>query len=253
MLWTLRRALRDKVVRAVREAVDPVLADHRERLLRELAAQEHRRRFDLGTALDAEAVASSAALVRSSMDRARACGSPGETLVAGLEAAQGPGMVLEFGVAAGSSLRVLVEHARGREVFGFDVFSGLPEHWRLGFGEGMFAQDALPDVPGAQLVPGLFDQTLPAFLAEHPGPVAFVHADADLYSSTATVLEHVGPRLGVGSVVVFDEYFNYPRWQDHEHRAWTEWLAATGATAETLAFTWDGQQVAVRITGAPRT
>ena len=36
---------------------------------------------------------------------------------------------------------------------------------------------------------GWFEDTVPAFLAARPGvPVAFLHADADLYSSTATVL-----------------------------------------------------------------
>ena len=38
------------------------------------------------------------------------------------------------------------------------------------------------------------------------------------------MLEHVGPRLRPGSVVVFDEYLNHPGWEDGEHRAWTEYL-----------------------------
>jgi hypothetical protein len=64
----------------------------------------------------------------------------------------------------------------------------------------------------------------PGFLAENDELVAFLHLDADLYSSTKTVLELVGPRLVAGSVVLFDEYFNYPGWQHGEHRAWHEYV-----------------------------
>jgi len=114
---------------------------------------------------------------------------------------------------------LMVEGLPGRKVVGFDVFTGLPETWRTGFPAGAFAQKLLPDVPGADLVVGLFDQSLPGFLAEHDEPVAFLHLDADLHSSTRTVLDLVGPRLVAGSVVLFDEYFNYPGWQAGEHRA----------------------------------
>jgi hypothetical protein len=75
--------------------------------------------------------------------------------------------------------------------------------------------------------------------------VAFLHLDADLYSSTVTVLEHVGPRLRPGSVIVFDEYFNYPGWEQHEHRAWLEFVAKTGITYQYVAYTCNNEQVAV--------
>ena len=39
-----------------------------------------------------------------------------------------------------------------------------------------------------------------------------IHADADLYSSTKYLLEHLWPRLSVGGVVVFDEYDNTAEW-----------------------------------------
>lgn len=83
--------------------------------------------------------------------------------------------------------------------------------------------DEVPDVPGAQIVQGMFADVLPGFLSEHPGAVAFVHVDSDLYSSAMTVLVHVGPRLVEGSVVLFDEYYNYPDWHRHEHRALLEY------------------------------
>jgi hypothetical protein len=54
--------------------------------------------------------------------------------------------------------------------------------------------------------------------------VAFVHADADLYSSTVTFLEEICRRhcWVVGSVITFDEYSNYEGWEQGEYRAWME-------------------------------
>ncbi|MDX2381051.1 MAG: hypothetical protein QNM02_14975 [Acidimicrobiia bacterium] len=88
---------------------------------------------------------------------------------------------------------------------------------------------------------------MPAFVAANPAPVAFVHVDSDIYSSAKTVLEQLGPRLRAGSVIVFNEYFNYPNWKQHEYRAWQEYCAATGTTYEYLC--WGLYEVAVRITG----
>src|SRR3712207_9470534 len=56
-------------------------------------------------------------------------------------------------------------------------------------------------------------------------PVAFLHADCDLYSSTKCILGNLGNRLVSGSIIVFDEYFNYPGWEQHEFRAFSEFVA----------------------------
>jgi ABC-2 type transport system ATP-binding protein len=188
-------------------------------------------------------------LVREAMPDVPTFTDPIDTLEHGLSLARTQeGMALEFGVWSGRTLRVITAGRDGKNVFGFDSFDGLPEDWRDGFPAGTFAVDELPDVPGAELVVGLFEDTLEGFLADHPEPVAFVHIDADLYSSAVTVLRHVGPRLRPGSVVVFDEYFNYPGWQDHEYRAWQEWVAESGARFEYEAYTSGNEQVVVRIT-----
>jgi hypothetical protein len=47
---------------------------------------------------------------------------------------------------------------------------------------------------------------------------------------------------------VFDEYFNYPGWQQHEFKAWQEFVAASGLSYEYLGLVRNNQQVAVRIT-----
>jgi hypothetical protein len=82
------------------------------------------------------------------------------------------------------------------------------------------------------------------------GPVHLLHVDGDLYSSAVTVLEHVGPRLVPGSVVVFDEFFNFPGWEQHEFRAWQEHLQRTGARVASEAHTSNAEQVVARVLDA---
>lgn len=206
-------------------------------LLRERVADlEHRQRRDLRYAMDHAATDTAAAFAVANMPTAAVLDTPHDTLRFALDRVSRPGLALEFGVASGTTLRIVADVLGAKHpVFGFDVFTGLPETWRSGFPAGEFAQDAPPEVPGAELVPGLFADTLPGFLAAHPGDVAFVHLDADLYSSTTTVLDLLEDRLVPGSVLVFDEFFNYPGWQQHEYRAWTEFVARTGVAFEYLA------------------
>jgi hypothetical protein len=240
----------DALSRRIAELEQRSAARHEE-LLAAMRAWERRQRRDVMTAMEKQAAATSAELVRERMPDVGLHVHPHDTLRHALRAVELDGMALEFGVASGTTLRIVVEHHRRGTVHGFDSFQGLPEHWRLGFDAGAFAQAEPPEVEGAELVVGWFDETLPGFLAEHPGPVAFLHLDADLYSSTATVLELVGPRLVPGSVLLFDEYLNYPGWQEHEHRAWTEHVERTGISWEYLGLTMDDEQVSVRITGVP--
>jgi predicted O-methyltransferase YrrM len=156
-------------------------------------------------------------------------------------------LALEFGVATGTTLRIIADAvAADRTVVGFDVFTGLPETWRTGFPAGEFAQEP-PEVPGAKVIAGLFEDTLPAFLADNDEPIAFLHVDCDLYSSSKTVLDLVGDRLAPEAVVVFDEFFNYPGWQQHEFLAWNEFIANTDRTFEFLAYTGNNEQVVVRL------
>ncbi len=286
MLRRIRRSTRLKLQRAVAEVVDEAIRRDRQqsenrhdqilaelsatsgelrRVLDELAearsqvasVREHldvleqRARRDISHALDIQATAETAAFVLERMPTATVCRHPHDTLRYALGLVGGDGMALEFGVASGTTLGIVAERLRpaGHEVFGFDVFTGLPEAWRSGFPAGEFAQAAPPTVPGAEVVVGLFEDTLPGFLADHPGPVAFAHLDADLYSSTATVLRLIGDRLRPGSVLVFDEFVNYPGWQQHEYRAWTEFVERSGLGFEYLAYTGDHEQVVVRVTG----
>jgi hypothetical protein len=260
---SVKRAIGARLTDAVRSVVDPRAAELRDEIAalrdelretRQALAQavmesEVRHRRDVGYAGELRAVAEAERFVAAHLTGVPQFPDPEATLRHALGHVTVPGLVLEFGVASGTTLRHIVEELPGREIFGFDVFTGLPEAWRPGFPAGMFAQDAVPDVPGATLVQGLFDETLPGFLDEHPGNVAFLHLDADLYSSTKTVLDLVGDRLVPGTVVVLDEYFNYPGWQDGEYRAWAEFATNRAVGFEYVGYTFNNEQVALAITG----
>jgi hypothetical protein len=180
---------------------------------------------------------------------AKPCMLRGDLLGYALAQAQAHGLVLEFGVASGASLRFLSSITHD-SVFGFDSFEGLPETWRSGFEAGAFARPAVPAglPPNAQLVIGLFADTLPRFREQHADGVRFAHIDCDLYSSTKTIFDMLGDRFAPGTVLVFDEYMNYPGWREHEHRAFAEFIEATGKSFECLGWTRGGTQVAVRFT-----
>ncbi|MFD9660699.1 class I SAM-dependent methyltransferase [Rhodococcus sp. NPDC059968] len=215
-----------------------------------LGELEQQARRDITQALDVRATKEAAAFVLEHMPKAPVFWNPQDTLRYGLSQVEVEGLALEFGVASGTTLRIIVEQLKDaeHEVFGFDVFSGLPQTWRTGFPAGEFAQEKLPQVRGAQLVPGLFEDTLAGFLEKHPGPVSFVHLDADLYSSTKSVLDRLEHRLVAGTVIVFDEFFNFPGWQEHEYLAWTEFVDRTGIGFEYLSYTANHEQVVARIT-----
>ena len=161
-----------------------------------------------------------------------------------------PGLILELGVGRGKSIRWLASYT-DRTVHGFDSFDGIPEYWN-GNPAGAFAQRKLPKVPeNVVLHRGTFDASLPEFLAANPEPVSFLHVDCDLYGSTVTIFQQLGARLQPGAIVLFDEYFNYPGWQEHEHKAFKEFVAASGVRYEYVAYSVTGQQVAVRILANP--
>lgn len=160
------------------------------------------------------------------------------TLAEGLKRVTLDGLVVEFGVYKGSSLTQIAKHFPDRTVHGFDSFIGLPESW-AGKAKGAFDVGATPPklpVSNVEFHVGWFDDTVPPFAAQHTGAIAFAHLDADLYSSTKTVFDHLGQWFVPGTVLVFDEYFGYHGWQQHEHQAFQEFLAATGLTFEAISI-----------------
>jgi hypothetical protein len=89
---------------------------------------------------------------------------------------------------------------------------------------------------------------LPHFTQQTDESIALLHVDCDLYSSTAFVLETLADRFRTGSVIVFDEYFNYPGWKQHEYKAFQEHVARTGLRFRYDSFVPGHQQVCIVVT-----
>ncbi|HYH21222.1 MAG TPA: class I SAM-dependent methyltransferase [Azospirillum sp.] len=166
-----------------------------------------------------------------------------------LEQAALPGLVLEFGVRRGTSINRIAARA-GQAVHGFDSFEGLPEAWGTQPRGVLTTGRELPPVrDNVVLHAGWFEDTLPAFLDAHEGPVRFVNVDSDLYSSARTVLTGLAPRIRPGSVLVFDEFIGNRTWKDDEYRAFHEFAHENAVRFEIVAVAPYTKQVAIRITG----
>jgi predicted O-methyltransferase YrrM len=157
-------------------------------------------------------------------------------------------MICEFGVFKGQSVNWMAAWFPDRTIHGFDSFEGLPEDW-IGYNHAAahFDQKGIvPKVAGnVRIHKGWFHESLPEFLKEHPGPVAFIHIDCDLYSSTRDALLLLAPRIQPGTIIAFDDYHNYPMWREHEHKALVEFCQIHQATYTYI--TYNNLAAAIRI------
>jgi hypothetical protein len=138
-------------------------------------------------------------------------------------------LLLDLGVWLGWSTR-LISDASGRQVYGFDTFTGLVEDWQVDdqvvFERGTFSlaeplaerfmgdtgvslHDGVPAALGrkVQFIRGSTYDTLVPFLADRPAaPIRLFHMDLDTYESCLHALETCKDRFIEGSILVFDEY-----------------------------------------------
>jgi hypothetical protein len=142
------------------------------------------------------------------------------------------GLVLEFGVASGNTIREISNYCD--KVYGFDSFEGLPEDWRAGYEKGVFKCD-IPEVPNnVELVIGLIQDTIDNFLNTHQEQVSFIHIDVDIYSATACIFEKLKDRIKSGTIITFDEICSYDGYEEHEFKAFLEFLNITGFEVENI-------------------
>ena len=174
------------------------------------------------------------------LDAAQVSQQKSAVIATALQAVAIDGVVAEFGVFQGTSLTQIAQFFDGRTVHGFDSFVGLPESWSgTAKGAGDFDIGGQPPelpVSNVEFHVGFFDETVPKFETEHDEPFAFVHLDADLYSSTKTVMDTLFDWFVPGTVIVFDEYFGYYGWQNHEHKAFMELLERSGFSYEGIGI-----------------
>ena len=159
------------------------------------------------------------------------------SLQAALDVAPKKGDYLEFGVYKGECARAIVKRTPNRsKLHLFDSFEGLPETWipgRFEKGSLAVAEEDIPVFKSKKVVmhKGWFEDTVPGY-SKSKAIIGFIHIDCDLYSSTKTVLDALESRIGKGTVILFDEFMGYNGWQNHEYKAFQEFIERTGKQFE---------------------
>ena len=122
------------------------------------------------------------------------------------------GLILEFGVGWGESIRVLGK-LTDQYIDGFDSWQGPPQF-----------RNILPTVPDNVILhSGWFEDSIPKFKKDHNQPIRLLHVDCDLYSPTNTILTELGNQIVPGTIIIFDEFVGiYPDFLEHEYKAFQE-------------------------------
>jgi len=161
------------------------------------------------------------------------------------------GLNLEFGVFSGETINHAAKLRPDLKFIGFDSFEGLPED--MDTGEKLVPANAFdrggepPEVEdNIELIKGWFDESISKWLKENDWQsrhkkIGYLNLDADIYSSTATVLTELNHMIVPGTMIRFDELscwryiFNeaspknvqrvfYTNWKAHEWKAMNEWM-----------------------------
>ena len=189
---------------------------------------------------------------------AKSFADKGTTLEWALMQVKGTGYALEFGVGEGASLEQIRKSMEYNceKVVGFDSFEGLPEDWKPGYPKGTFSAtqeevDQIVTEANCEIVIGLFQNTLDHWMKTNVShPISFLHIDSDLYSSAKYVLERTVEAWESGTIIVFDEFLNYPGWMNGECRAWLDFLGGLNEgdiDFEYIGYTYNHQQVVIKI------
>jgi hypothetical protein len=163
------------------------------------------------------------------------------------------GLALEFGVLKGYSINYFAKVRPSLVFHGFDSFEGLHVDWAgTSSQKGTFDQGGkFPSVrSNVKLIKGWFNDTVPHFLEENPGPAAFIHIDCDTYDAASICLKLLRDRIVVGTVIVFDDYFGYRGWLLGEHKAWIEFVTENKVEFEYLGFTNERMSLVIKDIGA---
>ena len=133
---------------------------------------------------------------------------------------------LEFGVFDGTSINKFASILKEKKIYGFDSFYGLKEDWigNAEFEKGYFNLGGkMPPVKNnVILIKGWVQDTVNNFLKQNNPEICFAHMDLDTYESTKFVLSQIKPYLKKGSILLFNEFYNFPGWSVGEYKALNE-------------------------------
>jgi hypothetical protein len=160
--------------------------------------------------------------------------------------------ILEFGVGSGHTLRQCTGMLQKKfpdkkfRILGFDWFQGLPEAWDStkyagiqAAPAGAFTQNGVaPMIDGVEYYIGLFADTIPHYINREAEPIALLHIDCDLYSSTKTVFDSLHPYIVKDTIIAFDEwcYLHNAALDDHEAKAFYEYVETYNVKYEFIDF-----------------
>jgi len=202
---------------------------------------------------DAEA----AAFVKTTLYNARAFESDAEIFRYASDQVAVDGLFVELGTYKGRTTNFLAALNPRKTIYTFDSYQGLPIDWDRGdllIPGNLFAWPKGEPLPSfllnVELREGWFSETLPKFVEIQDEPIAFLHVDCDIYESAAHGLDLLGPKMADKTIILFDEFYNYPNFRNHEVKAFEEFLEKYAFQAEYIAYNAFHEQVAVRITGS---
>ncbi len=146
-----------------------------------------------------------------------------------------PGDIIECGVAGGGSLMLMASildqhNVTNRRCVGFDTFEGMPAPTaqdtangipanHTGWGHGTCSSGGVQRIRSmletngltdrVELIKGFFEDTLPIFcqrMIDEGRTIALLHCDADWYSSTKCITDHLWDLMSPGGLIQIDDY-----------------------------------------------
>ena len=163
----------------------------------------------------------------------------------------GAGDFIQFGVSTGKSARYLLSlMPKDKKLFLLDSFEGLPEAWKEnGQPKGAFALDdkSIPifNDERVTIIRGWFKESV-KHLDKLTKRILFIHIDCDLYSSTIDALFGVNELITNPCYILFDEFYNYPKSENCEYKAFLEFTEYFKLQYKPL-FKTAGKQVAFEV------
>jgi hypothetical protein len=155
---------------------------------------------------------------------------------------------IEFGVFSGTSINQFSKFLQNKTIYGFDSFEGLKEDW-MGTSVVKGTFDLKKKIPklnkNVSPVLGWIENTLPIFLSEKKPSIVFAHIDVDTYQTSKFILQNIKPYLIKNSVLLFDELYNFPGWDEGEYKALKETFNEN--EYQFISFALNGQQAAIQI------
>ena len=154
-------------------------------------------------------------------------------------------LILEFGVEQGSSGKVISDFFPEEIIYGFDSFNGFKEvkedsFWNYAGFQKAFSNQKIPDInKNYKIIKGYVEDTLEKFLNTidmSKIDTIFVHLDLDIYEPTKFVLSQL-LKKNKKIIVMFDELYNYPGFENHEYRALFEEVIKKKHNYKYISFT----------------